>query len=102
MLTGARLSKCSSRGSRYEVRQERRCHIAYQVIGEGPIDLVFLPGWITHIELGWDDPRQSRFLHRLASFSRLIIFDKRGSACLTAFLRTNSRSSGSEWMTFGR
>ena len=53
-------------------------HIAYQVIGEGPIDLVFLPGWITHIELGWDDLRQSRFLHRLASFSRLILFDKRG------------------------
>ena len=53
-------------------------HIAYQVVGEGPIDLVFLPGWITHIELDWDDPRHSRFLRHLASFSRLIVFDKRG------------------------
>jgi class 3 adenylate cyclase len=54
-------------------------HIAYQVIGEGPVDLVFVPGWITHVELAWEDPREAAFLRRLASFSRLIVFDKRGT-----------------------
>ena len=53
-------------------------HIAYQVLGQGPIDLIFIPGWVTHLELAWDKPHQSRFLRRLASFSRLILFDKRG------------------------
>jgi class 3 adenylate cyclase len=53
-------------------------HIAYQVVGEGPVDLVFSPGWITHVELAWEDPATARFLRRLASFSRLILFDKRG------------------------
>jgi class 3 adenylate cyclase/pimeloyl-ACP methyl ester carboxylesterase len=54
-------------------------HIAYQVVGDGPVDLVFIPGWITHIELGWDDPLQAAFFRRLAAFSRLIVFDKRGT-----------------------
>ncbi len=54
-------------------------HIAYQVIGEGSIDLVFVPGWITHVELGWEDPSEAAFRRRLASFSRLIVFDKRGT-----------------------
>jgi pimeloyl-ACP methyl ester carboxylesterase len=54
-------------------------HIAYQVIGEGPVDLVFVPGWITHVELAWDDPSEAAFRRRLASFSRLIVFDKRGT-----------------------
>jgi class 3 adenylate cyclase len=53
-------------------------HIAYQVAGEGPVDLVFVTGWITHLELAWEDPVTGRFLRRLASFSRLILFDKRG------------------------
>jgi class 3 adenylate cyclase len=53
-------------------------HIAYQVLGQGPIDLIFIPGWVTHLELAWESPHQSRFLRRLASFSRLILFDKRG------------------------
>ena len=53
-------------------------HIAYQVLGHGPIDLIFIPGWVTHLELAWENPHQSRFLRRLASFSRLILFDKRG------------------------
>jgi class 3 adenylate cyclase len=53
-------------------------HIAYQVAGEGPVDLVFVAGWITHLELAWEDPVVGRFLRRLASFSRLILFDKRG------------------------
>jgi len=52
--------------------------IAYQVLGEGPVDLVFVPGWITHLDLQWEEPSLARFLTRLASFSRLIVFDKRG------------------------
>jgi class 3 adenylate cyclase len=54
-------------------------HIAYQVVGDGPIDLVLVHGWISHIEHQWEDPALSRFLERLASFSRLITFDKRGT-----------------------
>lgn len=53
-------------------------HIAYQAIGQGPVDLLFIPGWVTHLELAWENPHQNRFLRRLASFSRLILFDKRG------------------------
>ena len=54
-------------------------HIAYQVIGSGPFDLVFVSGFISHVEHVWDEPRWSSFLERLASFSRLICFDKRGT-----------------------
>jgi pimeloyl-ACP methyl ester carboxylesterase/class 3 adenylate cyclase len=54
-------------------------HIAYQVVGDGPIDLVLVHGWISHLEYQWEDPALARFLNRLASFSRLIVFDKRGT-----------------------
>jgi pimeloyl-ACP methyl ester carboxylesterase len=54
-------------------------NIAYQVTGEGPRDLVYVPGWISNIELMWEEPAMARFLDRLASFSRLILFDKRGT-----------------------
>ena len=54
-------------------------HIAYQVVGEGPLDLVFIPGLFTHVEHQWDEPSFARFLGRLASFSRLIVFDARGA-----------------------
>lgn len=54
-------------------------NIAYQVTGEGPRDLVYVPGWVSNIEVMWDDPSLARFLRRLASFSRLITFDKRGT-----------------------
>ena len=53
-------------------------HIAYQVVGDGPVDLVFVPGWVSNVELWWEDPGWS-VLQRLASFSRLILFDKRGT-----------------------
>jgi pimeloyl-ACP methyl ester carboxylesterase len=53
--------------------------IAYQVVGDGPFDLVYVPGWVSNIELMWDEPDYAAFLERLASFSRLIIFDKRGT-----------------------
>jgi class 3 adenylate cyclase len=54
-------------------------HIAYQVVGEGPVDLVLILGWFSHLEYQWEDPALARFLNRLASFSRLIVFDKRGT-----------------------
>lgn len=54
-------------------------HIAYQVLGTGPADLVFVPGFISNIDHYWDDPILADFLGRLASFSRLILFDKRGT-----------------------
>jgi pimeloyl-ACP methyl ester carboxylesterase/class 3 adenylate cyclase len=54
-------------------------NIAYQVTGEGPFDLVFVPGYVTHLELHWAIPSFSPFLEKLSSFSRLIRFDKRGT-----------------------
>jgi serine/threonine protein kinase len=54
-------------------------NIAYQVVGSGELDLVFVMGWITHLEYFWREPSFARFLRRLASFSRLILFDKRGT-----------------------
>jgi pimeloyl-ACP methyl ester carboxylesterase len=54
-------------------------NIAYQVVGEGPRDLVYVPGWVSNIEMMWENTAMSYFLERLASFSRLILFDKRGT-----------------------
>lgn len=54
-------------------------HIAYQVVGQGPIDIVYVPGWVSHVELCWEEPTYARFLNQLSSFSRLIMFDKRGT-----------------------
>ena len=53
--------------------------LAYQVLGEGPLDLVFLFGWPSHLALMWENPAFADFLHRLASFSRLILFDRTGN-----------------------
>jgi pimeloyl-ACP methyl ester carboxylesterase len=53
-------------------------HIAYQVIGDGPIDLVLFGTFVSHVELNWEDPSISRFLRGLASFARVIVYDKRG------------------------
>ena len=54
-------------------------HIAYQVFGDGPVDLVLVPGWVSHVDVFWDEPIVARFLLRLAEFSRVILFDKRGT-----------------------
>ena len=54
-------------------------HVAYQVVGEGPLDLVYVPGWVSHVELAWEEPTLATFLRRITSFSRLIMFDKRGT-----------------------
>ncbi len=54
-------------------------NIAYQVIGSGDLDIVFVMGWVSHLEYFWKQPLFAAFLNRLASFSRLILFDKRGT-----------------------
>jgi pimeloyl-ACP methyl ester carboxylesterase/DNA-binding CsgD family transcriptional regulator len=67
-------------------------HVAYQVLGDGPRDLVLIPGFVSNVETAWTWPAQARFLRRLAAGRRLIVFDKRGTglsdpvadpACLT-------------------
>ena len=59
--------------------KSRGVHIAYQVVGKGDLDLVLVPGWVSHVEYAWEDPSFSRFLHQLASFSRLILLDRSGT-----------------------
>jgi len=54
-------------------------NIAYQVLGDGPLDLIFVMGWVSHLDYFWTEPSFARFLRRLASFTRLILFDKRGT-----------------------
>ena len=66
-------------------------HIAYQVIGDGPVDLVKIPDRISNLELQWENPLYAEFLERLASFSRVLLFDKRARACRTErSIRTSS------------
>ena len=54
-------------------------NIAYQVIGEGSVDIIYIPGWVSNIDMMWAEPRLAAFLTRLTLFSRLIVFDKRGT-----------------------
>ncbi|HSL63436.1 MAG TPA: adenylate/guanylate cyclase domain-containing protein [Gaiellaceae bacterium] len=54
-------------------------NIAYQVVGDGPFDLVVIPIWVSHLEQAWEEPSLAAFYGRLAAFSRLILFDKRGT-----------------------
>ena len=54
-------------------------HIAYQIVGHGTSDLIVLAGFYSHLEAQWDEPHYARFLERLASFSRLILLDQRGT-----------------------
>jgi class 3 adenylate cyclase/alpha-beta hydrolase superfamily lysophospholipase len=64
-----------------EVRYARSgaVNIAYQVVGDGPVDLLCIPGWISHLDLYWEEPTIARFLRRLGAGFRLIIFDRRGT-----------------------
>jgi class 3 adenylate cyclase/alpha-beta hydrolase superfamily lysophospholipase len=71
-----------------EVRYARTAagvHIAYQVVGDGPRDLVFVPGYAANLQWQWELPSYARFLERLASFSRLIIVDRRGAGLSDRF-----------------
>lgn len=82
--------------------------IAYQVVGDGPVDLVFVPSFVTNLGATWDDPTYARFLQRLASMARLVLYDKRGTglsdpvvelptpAQRTADLRSVLDAAGSE------
>jgi class 3 adenylate cyclase len=70
--------------------------VAYQVTGEGP-DLIHIPGWFSNVELAWEEPSSARFLERLASFSRLICFDKRGSG-ISDSVPLNALPSLEQWM----
>jgi class 3 adenylate cyclase len=64
-----------------DVRYARngRVAIAYEVIGDGPVDLIYLPGFINNLEVMWSNPLLGRFLERLSSFCRLIVIDRRGA-----------------------
>jgi len=53
--------------------------VGYQVVGDGPLGLVFIPSWLSNVDAMWEEPSLARFLHRLGTFSRLLCFDKRGS-----------------------
>ena len=64
-------------GTRY-ARALDGTHLAYKVLGDGPVDLVYLHPWFSHLEYIWEEPRYERFLRTFASFSRLILFDRRG------------------------
>ena len=77
-------------------------HIAYQVVGEGQVDLVYVPGWVSHVELAWEEPTLARFLRRLASFSRLIMFDKRGTGLSDRLPNTNCQPLKTGWTICAR
>jgi pimeloyl-ACP methyl ester carboxylesterase/class 3 adenylate cyclase len=67
---------------RSETRYSRSAdgvHIAYQMLGDADLDIVLSPGFVSHLEHAWEDPSLARFLRRLASFSRLIVYDRRGT-----------------------
>jgi pimeloyl-ACP methyl ester carboxylesterase len=64
---------------RTEYAKSGDIHVAYHLLGEGPVNLVFVPGFVSHVEHFWEDPSLARFLRRLAFFPRLVFFDKRGT-----------------------
>jgi len=72
-------------------------HVAYQVVGDGPVDVVLIEQWFSHVESQWDVPPLARFLERLSSFSRLLLFDQRGVG-LSDPVPISSLPSGEEWM----
>jgi pimeloyl-ACP methyl ester carboxylesterase len=74
--------------------------IACQVLGDAPIDLVLVPGFVSHLELAWEEPNLAHLLTRLASFARLIVFDKRGTGMSDR--RPAPRRCRSGWTTSAR
>src|SRR5205823_3445902 len=74
---GSRVRRVSVPETRYAKSGD--VHLAYQVVGDGALDLVYVPGFASNVEEAWEDPHYDRFLRRLASFARLILFDKRGT-----------------------
>src|SRR5207244_13279280 len=82
---------CSTASTRRRIAVAPRCrpsssrrwsatvNIAYQIVGDNGPDLVFVMGWVSHVQYFWTHPRVANFFRRLAGFSRLILFDKRGT-----------------------
>jgi len=64
--------------------------IAYQTVGDGPVDLLLVPGFVSNVELMWDIPSAGRMLERLSGMGRLVVFDKRGTGCSDRSLGTGS------------
>lgn len=71
MLPETRYARCDDPGG--------ASHIAYQTLGSGPRDVVFMSAWFSHVDGRWEEPRFAAMLRRLAGMGRLIVFDKRGS-----------------------
>ena len=69
--------------TRYAVRGD--AHIAFQVVGDGPTDVVLVSTWFSHDEARWDIPGFAHFLGRLTAFARVVSFDKLGVACPIRF-----------------
>jgi len=69
-------------------------NIAYQVVGEGPLDLVYVAGWISNLELAWEEPSYARFLNRLASFSRVAAAAGPGEVLVSSTVRDLVAGSG--------
>ncbi len=78
-------------------RNEGGQYIAYQAFGDGAVDLIFIPDWCTNLEIMWEDPTLARFLQRLASFARVICFDKRGTG-VSDPVPMGAVPSWEEWM----
>lgn len=79
--TGLNAEQTSGMADTPETRYVKsgEAHVAYQVVGGGPLDLALVPTWITHVEAMWDQPAIARSLEALASFGRLILYDQRGT-----------------------
>ena len=82
--------------TRYAVNEDGQS-VAYQVLGEGPPDIVFIPDWVTNLEVMWEEPTLARFLDRMASFGRLICFDKRGTG-VSDPVSLGAVPTSEEWM----
>ncbi len=78
-MAGTRVEPDRQQPPRVRYAKRGGFNLAYQVVGEGPVDLVMAPGWATHLDLAWEVPGLARFLRRLASISRLVLFDERGT-----------------------
>jgi hypothetical protein len=73
-------------------------NLAYQVFGDGSIDLVYVIGWVSNIDSVWDEPNYARFLQRQGTFARVIMFDSGAPACPTVSMSATSRPWNSAWM----
>ena len=69
-------------------------HIAYRVFGDGPRDIILVPGTVSHVELFWELPVNEYLLRRLASFARVIVFDKRGQGLSDRVAEPDARRAG--------